>query len=36
MFAWIGRYSTRRRHSANGYLSPLVYEQRAVGLELTA
>ncbi|NKY96616.1 transposase [Nocardiopsis dassonvillei subsp. albirubida] len=34
--SWIGRYNTRRRHSANGQLSPLVYEQRAVSLELAA
>jgi transposase InsO family protein len=36
VFSWIGRYNTRRRHSANGQLSPLVYEQRTVSLELAA
>ncbi len=36
VFSWIGRYDTRRRHSANGQLSPLVYEQRAVSLGLAA
>ncbi|MEV6823248.1 transposase [Nocardiopsis dassonvillei] len=30
------RYNTRRRHSANGQLSPLVYEQRTASLELAA
>lgn len=36
VFAWINRYNTLRRHSANGRLSPLIYEQRAVSLELAA
>ncbi|WP_372339665.1 IS3 family transposase [Nocardiopsis sp. CC223A] len=36
VFSWIGWHNTRRRHSANGYLSPLVYEQRAVRLKLAA
>ncbi|GAA1997409.1 IS3 family transposase [Nocardiopsis rhodophaea] len=36
VFSWIARYNTRRRHSANGHLSPLVYEQRTVSLELAA
>ncbi|GAA2056759.1 hypothetical protein GCM10009800_52970 [Nocardiopsis rhodophaea] len=36
VFSWIARYNTRRRHSANGHLSPLVYEQRAASLELAA
>ncbi|WP_344102685.1 integrase core domain-containing protein, partial [Nocardiopsis rhodophaea] len=36
VFSWIARYNTRRRHSANGQLSPLVYEQRAASLELAA
>lgn len=36
VFSWIGRYNTRRRHSANGQLSPLIYEQRAVSLGLAA
>ena len=36
VFSWINRYNTRRRHSANGQLSPLVYEQRAASLELAA
>ncbi|MDA2807854.1 IS3 family transposase [Nocardiopsis suaedae] len=36
VFSWIARYNTRRRHSANGQLSPVVYEQRAASLELAA
>ena len=36
VFAWINRYNTRRRHSANGHLSPLVYERRTASLELAA
>ncbi|MDX2661143.1 IS3 family transposase [Streptomyces stelliscabiei] len=28
VFAWLTRYNTRRRHSANGYLSPNEYERR--------
>lgn len=36
VFAWINRYNTRRRHSANGQLSPLIYEQRTTNLELAA
>jgi transposase InsO family protein len=28
VFAWLARYNTRRRHSANGYLSPNEYERR--------
>ena len=28
VFAWLTRYSTRRRHSANGHLSPNEYEHR--------
>jgi transposase InsO family protein len=28
VFRWLTRYNTRRRHSANGQLSPVVYEQR--------
>ncbi|MFL1375798.1 integrase core domain-containing protein [Nocardiopsis protaetiae] len=36
VFSWLGRYSTWRRHSANGQVSPLIYEQRAVSLELAA
>ena len=36
VFAWINRYNTRRRHSANGRLSPLIYEQRTANLELAA
>ncbi|AFR07927.1 integrase core domain protein [Nocardiopsis alba ATCC BAA-2165] len=36
VFAWINRYNTRRRHSANGQLSPLIYEQRTASLELAA
>ena len=28
VFRWLTRYNTRRRHSANGQLSPTAYEQR--------
>ena len=28
VFRWITRYNTRRRHSANGRLSPVAYEHR--------
>lgn len=28
VFRWLTRYNTRRRHSANGHLSPTAYEQR--------
>jgi transposase InsO family protein len=28
VFRWITRYNTRRRHSANGQLSPVAYEHR--------
>ncbi|MET8170244.1 IS3 family transposase [Streptomyces sp. NPDC005329] len=28
VFAWLARYNTRRRHSANGHLSPDEYERR--------
>ncbi|MGW0720123.1 integrase core domain-containing protein, partial [Streptomyces sp. NPDC002778] len=28
VFAWLTRYNTRRRHSANGHLSPNEYEHR--------
>ncbi|MEU8835449.1 integrase core domain-containing protein [Streptomyces sp900116325] len=28
LFAWLTRYNTRRRHSANGHLSPNEYEHR--------
>jgi transposase InsO family protein len=28
VFRWLARYNTRRRHSANGQLSPLAYERR--------
>ena len=28
VFRWLTRYNTRRRHSANGQLSPTVYEHR--------
>lgn len=36
VFSWINRYNTRRRHSANGYLNPLVYENRTAIMELAA
>ncbi|MCZ0981243.1 IS3 family transposase [Streptomyces diastatochromogenes] len=35
VFAWLTRYNTRRRHSANGYLSPNEYERRHHAAELT-
>jgi transposase InsO family protein len=28
VFRWLTRYNTRRRHSANGQLSPVAYESR--------
>lgn len=28
VFRWLTRYNTRRRHSANGQLSPVDYEHR--------
>lgn len=28
VFRWLTRYNTRRRHSANGRLSPVAYEHR--------
>ncbi|MFF3358605.1 integrase core domain-containing protein [Streptomyces sp. NPDC002917] len=31
VFAWLTRYNTRRRHSANGHLSPHEYERRRDG-----
>ncbi|GAA2921185.1 hypothetical protein GCM10010446_01510 [Streptomyces enissocaesilis] len=38
VFAWLTRYNTRRRHSANDHLSPDAYERRhhSVRLTLTA
>jgi len=35
VFAWLTRYNTRRRHSANGYLSPNDYERRHHTAKLT-
>lgn len=35
LFAWLTRYNTRRRHSANGYLSPNEYEHRHHTAKLT-
>ncbi|WUH88895.1 IS3 family transposase [Streptomyces sp. NBC_00433] len=35
VFAWLTRYNTRRRHSANGYLSPNEYEHRHHTAKLT-
>ncbi|MFC9494999.1 IS3 family transposase [Streptomyces sp. NPDC056982] len=35
VFAWLTRYNTRRRHSANGHLSPNEYEHRHHTAELT-
>nr|WP_167368073.1 hypothetical protein [Streptomyces agglomeratus] len=33
--AWLTRYNTRRRHSANGHLSPNEYERRHHTAKLT-
>ncbi|WP_328436037.1 IS3 family transposase [Streptomyces sp. NBC_00425] len=35
VFAWLTRYNTRRRHSANGHLSPNEYERRHHTAKLT-
>ncbi|MFF9757343.1 IS3 family transposase [Streptomyces sp. NPDC014344] len=35
VFAWLTRYNTRRRHSANGYLSPNEYERQHHAAKLT-
>ncbi|MCX4853621.1 IS3 family transposase [Streptomyces canus] len=35
VFAWLTRYNTRRRHSANGHLSPNEYEHRHHSVKLT-
>jgi transposase InsO family protein len=35
VFAWLTRYNTRRRHSANGHLSPNQYERRHHTAKLT-
>lgn len=35
VFAWLTRYNTRRRHSANGHLSPDEYERRHHTAKLT-
>ncbi|MEV7891236.1 IS3 family transposase [Streptomyces sp. NPDC002817] len=35
IFAWLTRYNTRRRHSANGHLSPNEYEHRHHTAKLT-
>jgi transposase InsO family protein len=35
VFAWLTRYNTRRRHSANGHLSPDEYERRHHAAKLT-
>nr|WP_261400864.1 IS3 family transposase [Streptomyces salinarius] len=35
VFAWLTRYNTRRRHSANGHLSPDAYERRHHAAKLT-
>ncbi|MFF2852092.1 IS3 family transposase [Streptomyces sp. NPDC058001] len=36
VFAWLTRYNTRRRHSANGHLSPNAYEHHTAKLTLAA
>ncbi|WP_408022603.1 transposase [Streptacidiphilus albus] len=37
VFAWLTRYNTRRRHSTNGQVSPVAYEQqRSATLALAA
>ncbi|MFE3328556.1 transposase [Streptomyces sp. NPDC059176] len=35
VFAWLTRYNTRRRHSANSHLSPNEYERRHHTAKLT-
>ncbi|WP_327731362.1 IS3 family transposase [Streptomyces sp. NBC_00487] len=35
VFAWLTRYNTRRRHSANGHISPNEYERRHHTAKLT-
>jgi transposase InsO family protein len=35
VFAWLTRYNTRRRHSANGHLSPNEYEYRHHAAKIT-
>ncbi|MFE1437262.1 IS3 family transposase [Streptomyces sp. NPDC058739] len=35
VFAWLTRYNTRRRHSANGHLSPNEYQRRHHTAKLT-
>ncbi|MFI8829061.1 integrase core domain-containing protein [Streptomyces sp. NPDC053431] len=35
VFAWLTRYNTRRRQSANGHLSPSEYERRHHTAKLT-
>ncbi|MBB4796111.1 transposase InsO family protein [Streptomyces nodosus] len=35
VFAWLARYNTRRRHPANGQLSPNEYERRHHAAKLT-
>ncbi|MFI6440127.1 IS3 family transposase [Streptomyces sp. NPDC050759] len=35
VFAWLTRYNSRRRHSANGHLSPNEYERRHQTAKLT-
>jgi transposase InsO family protein len=35
VFAWLTRYNTRRRHSANAHLSPNEYEHRHHTAKLT-
>ncbi|MCX5126839.1 IS3 family transposase [Streptomyces sp. NBC_00347] len=35
VFAWLTRYNTRRRHSANGHLSPDAYERQHHAAKLT-
>lgn len=35
VFAWLTRYNARRRHSANGHLSPNEYERRHRTAKLT-
>jgi transposase InsO family protein len=36
VFRWITRYNTWRRHSTNGYLSPVAYEQLSDSMTLAA
>lgn len=36
VFRWLGYYNHQRRHSAIGYLAPVVFEQRSTTLAIAA